>query len=192
MECETRAGKKYKSVGDGLSWVGKNMGFEKLSKFDSLHIECYVDILFIEYKKKLKMPPWIALPVARIKDTRFVWNIEEELLSKFKQENNKWGYYSDTFMEHCLSLICRPNDYGTMKLKVRLLRIPYGVKGYIVNAKFTVYLDNKEIVKENKNHFMDLNELCCVSICDAKELKKVNVLSAVVDIKVLNVREDVK
>ena len=117
--------------------------FERVSKFDSLSIECHVDLIYVGYRHKMELEPLIlsiSTKIPQIKDTEFRWNIDGGLLTKIKNTEENWVYYSDNFMNNCLTLLCTKYE-NTYELGLKLLRIPYNVEGYIVTVIWKIISD---------------------------------------------------
>ena len=123
-------------------------------------------------------------------EIRFIWNIDDKLLNKFIKTKNDLGYFSDNFANNCLTLMCRPRDKDMVKLKVRLLRMPYGIENYNVSVRMTAYCDNYKIIHEIDDVLLNLScivrdmEMRYVTMFPSKDLELLTVLSFVVDINI--------
>ena len=86
--------------------------------------------------------------------------------------------------------MCRPNDKGNVKLKVRLLRMPYGIENYNVSVDIIAYCDNFRIIRKIEDVLLNLScivrdmEMRYVTMFETKDLDSLTVLSFEVDIKI--------
>ncbi len=181
-----KASKTWNKKADGTGINDKMMPFADVKMMDSLTIDCYIDVLYIEYDPVLKLDPLILSPmIPVIKDTEFIWNIDDILLTKIKNTGYKWIYQSDNFYDNCLMLEAMVYQEN-MKLGVKLLRLAFGIREYIVSIKWTIYCDNQQpVTKEKQRQQLKLgNPKWSLAGYSLEALQEINVLSFKANIKV--------
>lgn len=169
------------------------VGFDNLIKYDSLTMECTIDILYVIHKDNI---PLIMSKLPMIDDTKFIWNIDDELMKKLKCMKNGQllQFYSDSFCNDTMALLLSPHfpyhreeQPDTVQLALELLKIPFGVESITMNVNFTTYCDNVEINTNGTYEYkFNFDRKCCVHWpFSSILLKSMKVLSFVVDIKII-------
>ena len=168
-------------------------------EFDAMHIECCMDIIQIKYKDNVKeqmgeiehfeMDP-------RVEDVRYVWNIEEDLLKKFRTFK-ELQFHSDYFGNGCFLMNCVPNqwieskDENEIAFVIHLLKLPQNVKSVTVSARIIGYVDNMRYVTSLNRfemcppHFY--TDIDLLRLCSSLVLETCMSLSFVVDIEVISI-----
>ena len=147
-ECDIE-GKMAKQLqpwasGVGLDW--ESIPFKKVKEMKSITIECDILMLYIDYnvlnKAETKFKPLIFMDIPLLTDTiNYIWKVDDELLRRFQKTETKTYYYSDDFEDGTVTLVCIVNDYRNVKLRLKLMKCPYGYIGYGGVARFKAHTD---------------------------------------------------
>ena len=157
---------------------------DKVTNLDCLDIECDVDIHHIEYKEETNLEALIFTAAPEIEDTEFIWNIDDELLQKFKNMNDNWVYWSDVFAENCLILVCG-RWINKTELGLKLLKKPMGLDYYVVKIVWTVYYDNKRFISKEEEVMLKLGKtIWNLSDFLCENMNRINVLSFKIEIRI--------
>ncbi len=185
LDSITRVSKNIFSVNGGMGVNNQLISFDTVSKLDQLMIECDANVLYIEYKNdaELHNEPLMLCTIPEIKDTEFVWNVDDELLKNLKKTTRKRMCQSPSFADNCLILevMILHND---ISMGIKVLRVPPDIKEYSVSIKWFIQRDNKQqIIKNTQGLKMgDPNWISTEFKFD--ELMKTNVLSFRVEITI--------
>ena len=172
---------------DGWGIHSKLFPYHKVKNVESLTFEYNIDIMYIEYKQKsnMKLEPLILCTVPEIEDTEFIWNVDDDLLEEIKNIKGVWFYYSDNFMDNCLTNYLSISD-SSFWIGLTLLRMPFNIEKYIVSITFTVFYDNRSIIikreavesltvdSKNKEAFFKIDKMDEVKVLSFKTQIKVH------------------
>ena len=135
---EFRSFDSMERVGKSKGWPKRTVNAQSLKQFSSLNLGCYLDVLAMEYKA-----PQLAnyyKPIHMDICSEFRWEIDGDLMRRFKASENGRGFYAESFNHGCLCIIASPNgtikaNEGTFVLGLKLLRIHHHLKGMTLRVK---------------------------------------------------------
>eukprot|EP01083_Nonionella_stella_P299816 1020346_1 len=139
------------------SWGKQLIPSDCILNYTSLHIECSVDIIHVQYKPNLK-PPKQNLSgyyLSTYLSNNLTWNISDELLNKFKRSPIDRTYFADCLSNSCWMISCEPrkkegND-TFVYVALQLMKLPIGRTSLCATASFGVHA-NSGSVFSTKRH----------------------------------------
>ena len=123
-----------------------------------------------------------------IKDTTFVWNIDNELMNKFRSGKIA-NYYSDTFCNNTMVLCCPCTP--DLQWEFRVFGLPYQVRNVLLNVTWIAYCDNVEIKYEKEKYELNHDQQTHIFgkiFFESILLQGMTALSFVVDVKVIEIK----
>ena len=183
MYNERRMGQElYHQINSDLPF--SEMLFDEMKDLEWIEIICDLEILYIEYYPP--QSPLIFQDIPRLeKDVEFRWEIDGELLEKLKNaEANGSYYHSDYFGNDSLALACGIDDWYRLELKLKLLRIPFGVVGYYVTVDFQPYVDSEMTEGIVDSAYLPTSTSINAIMIDLCQLHQLNSLCFIVSIEI--------
>eukprot|EP01084_Bolivina_argentea_P101034 181210_1 len=144
-------------VGKSKGWPSKTVTIANVKTFQQLNLECYLEILAIEYNDitALQVPRNYYKPIVMNVESEYKWNIDNKLLNIFKQADNGRGYYADSFNNDCFCIIVSPNGSGLHTkgqfiLGLKLLKLHHKLKSISLNINIEAYTNKKILWNDSK------------------------------------------
>ena len=132
-----------------------------------------------------------------MKNTSFIWNINNKLLDKFKKLKYYKTFLSDTFFNDCWMLKCGPNGMserskGKLSLYLILMRLPFKIKSIKIRYELIAMCDVDKIYKKTSETVMstDMDGISSVGgiLFKSSLLQSISTLSFRIKINIKNIK----
>eukprot|EP01084_Bolivina_argentea_P282515 483605_1 len=184
--------RKFTEKNQATSWYSSTLPRSEVSnvKDKKLDFYCYVDVLYIEYKRMQSMKRNYNKMVSMKTKCEYKWNLDQSTLIKCKNAINDQPFFSPSFGGYihgnwCMTFIPK-RECGWFEL--RLLRLPTKLKQIDINCKIVCYLNGLDFVLMDSLMTMNYEEHKVLTYPIYYDVihSGINKLSFKIDIKVIN------
>ena len=135
-------------------WYRYSVRLKKLKqmKVTELNFGCFVEILNIKYRKDQYRIKSYIRPIWMNVNYKYEWDLDDEEMDIFKSSRVDSSLYSNNFNHKCWCIVLVPNGWsyheegiGHLFAKVKLLRLPFGVKSMDIETQWIIKSENKSV-----------------------------------------------